>query len=319
MGAVLTRLKRIAFIFLVFFLVSCGVEHKPPLRVGINLWPGYEPFFLARDMGEYKELPISLIEYPSPSGAIRAMRNGTVEAVALTLDEVLSLIESGVKAKVVLVINISDGGDAILTRPDILSLEQLRGKAVVSESSVLANYLLSRALDETDLGLSDIERLYLPISEHLQAYERNQADAIVTFEPVRTKLINAGARELFSSAQIPGEIVDVLIVRDDVIEAEPEVVQALVDGWYNALQQLHKYPDKTAEKLSEHLQITPEEVLSSFSRLNWPGRSRVSEMLNENNAAIEPMAKRIQHIMLKQQQLGHEYAFKSLFTDRFVK
>jgi len=316
---ILNLLKFIMILSVMFFITGCGVEQKSPLRVGINLWPGYEPFFLARDMGEYANSPISLIEYPSPSGAIRAIRNGTVEAVALTLDEVFNLVDSGVKAKVVLITDISNGGDAILARPGINALEELRGKVVLSEATVLSSYMLNRAFDDTDLSLSDIHRVYSPISEHTWVYENSKVDAIVTFEPVRTKLIEAGAKELFSSADIPGEIIDVLIVRDDVIESSPEVVQALVDGWYTALQQLHAYPEKSSKMLSTRLHITPKEVLSSLNRLSWPNRYQVNEMLNDKTATLSPISKRIQMMLIQQQLLNHEQSFQSLFTDQFVK
>ena len=112
---------------------GCSREQAQTLRIGISLWPGYEPFFLARDLGFYDDLPVTIIEYPSLSGASRAMKNGTIDAVALTLDEVLLLINSGVDAQVVLVTNISDGGDVILARPKIESVEQLRGKTIVDD------------------------------------------------------------------------------------------------------------------------------------------------------------------------------------------
>ena len=44
---------------------------------------------------------------------------------------------------------------------------------------------------------------------------------MVTYEPVRTKLKSAGARQIFDSSLIPGEIVDVLVVRTSYLAASP--------------------------------------------------------------------------------------------------
>src|SRR6476646_10819826 len=77
-------------ILLVFLLGNCAKE-QPPLRLGTVVWPGIEIFYLARDLGYYKNTPIRLVDYPSGSELIRAYRNGELEAATLTMDEVLLL------------------------------------------------------------------------------------------------------------------------------------------------------------------------------------------------------------------------------------
>ena len=63
----------------------------------------------------------------------------------------------------------------------------------------------------------DIKIVFLGVSEHERAFKNGKVDAVVTFGSARTKLLAAGAKQLFDSSQIPGEIVDVLIVSEDVI------------------------------------------------------------------------------------------------------
>jgi len=38
-------------------LFACSAEQESPLRVGTNIWPGYEPFYLARELGYYEQQP----------------------------------------------------------------------------------------------------------------------------------------------------------------------------------------------------------------------------------------------------------------------
>ncbi len=83
-------------------LAGCGVEPAPPLRIGTNVWSGYEPLYLARELGYLDPRSVHLVEYPSASEVIRAFRNQAIEAAALTFDEVLLLTQDGFEPRVVL-------------------------------------------------------------------------------------------------------------------------------------------------------------------------------------------------------------------------
>lgn len=314
------KLRAVLLCCLVMFIaIGCSVEQQKPLRIGICLWPGYEPFFLARDLGLYDDLPITIVEYPSPSGAARAMKSGTIDAVALTLDEVLLLIDDGVKAQVVLVTDVSNGGDVIVARPPITGVEQLKGKTIISESTGLASYMLNRALDLHGLLPSDVNSVFLPMSEHLRAYQQDDIDALITFEPAKTHLLNAGAKEIFSSADIPDEVVDVLTVRQSYIDLHPEIVRGLIDGWYQALQFFENNSDTAAEMISVRLKITPQEVLDSYRGMELPPREEVSKLLGSETMEILPVAERLQQAMLQHNLLYERSDLEAIFTDQLLQ
>jgi len=74
----------------------------PPLRVGTNVWPGFEGFYLARDLGYFDDTPVQMVEFGSSSEVLRAYRNGDLEVAALTLDETLLLAETNPQVRIVL-------------------------------------------------------------------------------------------------------------------------------------------------------------------------------------------------------------------------
>lgn len=129
---------------------------ESPLRIGTNNWPGYEPLYLARDLGHYKGTPIKLVELPSTSEVMHALRNRTLEGAALTLDETLTLLDSGFHLKIILVMDFSDGGDVLLAKPEIASLSALRGKRVAVEYTAVGAIILDAALNAAGLSASDI-------------------------------------------------------------------------------------------------------------------------------------------------------------------
>ncbi len=66
-----------------------AVMPVPLTRVGGILWVGYEPLFLARDLGRYDAGTLRLVEMPSNTANLMALATGELEAATLTLDEFL--------------------------------------------------------------------------------------------------------------------------------------------------------------------------------------------------------------------------------------
>lgn len=302
------------FLLLALLLGGCGMEQEPPLRIGTNLWPGYEPLYLARDLGYLDGTPVQLKEFPSASEVIRAFRNGTLEGAALTLDEVLLSLESGMDLALVLVFDISHGADVILGRPGITTLADLRGRSVGVEASALGAYLLSRALQLAGLQPTDVRMIPLPVDEHPRAWQEERIDALVTFEPVRGQLLNQGAVELFDSSQIPGEIVDVLVVRRDVLKARPERVQALLTAWFKALDYLQAEPADAANRIVRRLKISPQALQDALQGLRLPDQAENLALVGGPNPTLAASADRLHGLMLDLKLLKAPVAVNGLFV-----
>lgn len=99
-------LKFIFGIPLLLWLTACSQTESPPIRLGTNVWPGYEPLYLARQQGFINENRVRLIEFSSSTQTIQAFRNNLLDTAALTLDETLLLLESGEDIHIVLVMDI---------------------------------------------------------------------------------------------------------------------------------------------------------------------------------------------------------------------
>ncbi|MCW9015004.1 MAG: ABC transporter substrate-binding protein [Gammaproteobacteria bacterium] len=135
---------------LVMSLIACdpAPENRTALRIGTNVWPGYEPLYLARHLGYLEGQNIRLVEYSSASQVIRSYRNDLIDAAAMTLDEALLLLDQGYHPKVVLVMDVSDGADVIIGKPDIREFKDLINKKVGVENTALGAFFLARALEK---------------------------------------------------------------------------------------------------------------------------------------------------------------------------
>lgn len=291
-----------AVMLLVAILSSCTDKTPEPLRIATNIWPGYAPLYLARDLGYYNT-PVQLHDLPSSSAVIMAFRNRSLDVAALTLDEALLLAQDGVDARIVLVMDTSNGADVLMARPEIRKLAGLKGKRVGVENGALGAYMLSRILDVAGLKSGDIQVVPLTVDQHEQAYKTVRVDAVVTFEPVRSKLLAQGAKILFDSSKIPDEIFDVLIVHADVLQNRSQSVEQLLEAWYRALDYLGANPSDASEKMARRQQITGREFGESLKGLNIPDRAENRRLLTGSRPALLPVAERLARVMLEHKLL----------------
>lgn len=312
-------------IALLFFLGGAGCTREPlaPLRVGTSVWPGYEPLYLARDQGFISSSSVRLVEFTSASETLRAFRNGAIDVAALTFDEALILAETSADFSVILVLDVSNGGDVILAHPPILKLRELKGKRVGLETTALGAYMLTRALQTVGLKPKDVRITPLDVLEQERAFKEKRIDAVVTYEPVRTKLLAAGARQLFDSSKIPGEIIDILIVRRSPPGAEEErraeQISHLVRRWFKALDFIQKDQRRAAALMAPREKLSPDEFQRALNGMRFPDREGNAVMFLDPSASFITNAQRLARVMVANRLLEREPEVKNLFDSRFVK
>lgn len=267
-------------------LGGCSASPEGPLRVGAVLWPGYEPLFLARKLGLLEGEPIKLVEYPSTPEALRAFLNGALEVVAITTDEFLRLARTEPSVRAFLVTDISNGADALVSQPQFETLESLKGRRIGVEVNAMAVYMLTRALASAGMSASDIQVLPMGVEDHLASYQRGELDAVVCYEPNRTRLLAAGARVLFDSSRIPGEVVDLLAVREKTMRERKARLRTLAQAWFGARQFFVDNPEKAAELMAPRLGVTAGEMLASLQLLKLPCQAENQEMLRPSGTLL---------------------------------
>ena len=163
----------IAVIFVVFAcawfaLQKFSVKNIPVLKqnkfyqgkviIGAETWPGYLPLFVASEKGYFKEAGLDVLvkRYPGLGQLSKDYVAGQMQGRAnLTLDAFNEHLQ-GLDHKIVLAIDYSNGSDAIVARKDIETIKDFQGKRVGYEPNTLEEFFVVWALNENELGLSDI-------------------------------------------------------------------------------------------------------------------------------------------------------------------
>lgn len=268
--------QRLAPLHLLFWvgllaLAGCAETTPPPIRLGINPWPGYEALFLARDKGFFAatKVPVQLVEYSDLADVRRAFMQGHIDGMTCTLIEVLQACDLSARCpQVVMVTDFSNGADVILAASTIPSMSALRGKRVAVETHSMGMFLLSRALARFGMQLDDVvlvPRNQLHMAQDLQ---KGHVDAVVSYPPVSLELQrHEGVHSLFSSADILGEIVDVIALDPQVLHQRRKEVAGILRAWDQALEFVAAQPEEAYRLMADRERITVPEFRHIFQSM----------------------------------------------------
>lgn len=292
---------------LMVLIATTGCQPPPePLRIVSSPWPGYEPLYLARDLGYLQESSVRITELPSSNLNMEAFSNGSTDLSTLTLDETLTLLARGQKLRILLVMDVSNGADAVVAKPEIQSLMELKGKRVGMENIPLGAYILSRVLDMTGLQASDMEIIPMPEDKHEKAYQQGKIDAAITMEPYKTRLTQAGARVLLDSSRIPDEIFDLIVVREDIYQSRREELCAFARQWFRTLDYVQANQQQAYAQMGKRLGMDAEAFRSVMGGLKVPSREDNQRMLGGEIPTLLAPARRLSDIMKAGQMLPGE-------------
>jgi len=281
-------------------LIPSCIFKAQPIKLGLHVWPGYEPIPLAKSMGWLDEKQVKIIQTDSATDSLKLLKEGKIDGAGLTLDEVLRARENGIQLSVILVCDISAGADQFLVRPEIKTLFEIKGRRSGVEDGALGALMLNQVLEAAHLKIEDIQPISLSIDQHVDAWKSSVIDAVVTYEPASSKIWEMGAKRLFDSSMIPNVIVDVLAVRSSLLDyAHSDALRHLVTAHLKALKYLNTNSEDAAYSMAPHLKLPPDQVMSSFRGLVLPDAEINIRLLDTSNPALLKSAYTVSKIMLK--------------------
>lgn len=275
----------IAFVGLLaaFVLAACSEAPSQPLRVGINPWPGYAPLFLAAEKGFFADegVEVELVELSSLADVRRAFERGQIDGMASSLVEVLDADRNSDRGPMIaLVADYSNGADVILAKRSITDIAALKGQRIGLEPGSLNRFILARALDQGGLTMDDVEIVSLPQVGLQEAVEAGAVDAVVTYPPISTGIEQTGlVAQVFSSADIPGEVVDVVSFSRETAVRRSSNIDAFVRGWGRAIDAMRTDPEESYALIGRHIGMSADELGEAYQGIELISADRQEEFL----------------------------------------
>lgn len=219
---------------------------EPPIRIGIISRPGHELLSLAEEKAYFAKegAPVRIVEFPSLLDARRAYERNQIDGLAATLVELAQLRGSRSRRPVAIsVLDVSEGGDALFVRQEISDIASLRGRRVGLELETSAELVLARALATAGLELDDVSLVPLHADEAPRALADGEVDAIVAAPPMAVAVERiGGARVLYSSASMPLEVADLLMLDERVLESRPSHADAILRALGRSVELTERAP-----------------------------------------------------------------------------
>ena len=311
--------KLFTAIFLILSLSSCDPYPKK-LTIGAAPWPTFEFAFLADELGYLDKSKYSLLELTSPTGVIQAFQTSKLDVAFVSLDEVLTLISLGVDLKIISIVDTSIGGDALLAKPEIKTLEQLKWRAIGYENKAAGALLLDEVFTLTGLNNQTVQLYEIKQNEVKDAYIKGNIEALVTREPIKQELLALGAHELINSSSLSLPITHVIIARTDVVKQQELQIVNFLKKYYRAREFYEKNKDDALTAMSVRLQLYPYLLEKAFLNVNLIDAKQALVRLSGSPSNMELQAKQLNHLMNDKLMLGQIHSnLSSLISTRILE
>jgi NitT/TauT family transport system substrate-binding protein len=255
-------MRRCLLLSLLLLLGACSEPPPEPLRIATNPWPGYEYLYLAEQLKLYavEGVEVQIFQFSSLNDARRAYERGQVDGFGGTLVEVLMAKEQSERQpQIIHVPDYSNGGDLIVAQAAISEVKQLQGKTVAIEPGTLNTYILARALNREGLTLDQVKLVSLAQADMFTALQKGEIDAAVTYPPHSIEMLKQlPLKQVFSTREIPGEVIDIIALDAQVIATRKADIQAMLRGLEAAHTYAKAHPDEAFRIMAEREKISPE-------------------------------------------------------------
>jgi len=287
-----------------------------PLKVGVVTWPGYAGGIVANDgfkpnkqciyWNNHKLLvEFSLME--DVDARNKAFASGQVDVVWSTVDfwanELPGFIDGGVKAKAIMQVDWSRGGDAIVAAGNINRIEDLRGKKIALALFTPSHWLLESSLQNSSLDDQEQERIVKGIIGKVASpdarmdFVAGRVDAAVVWEPDVAEALSKrpGAKVIVSTKTAANLIADLMVAREDFIKQHPDVIKAFVKGWFDGTAEANRRPESAVRVLMDneplYKELGPDVTLEQLSTVRWADLTDNTKMFGLDGS--EPLYDRI--------------------------
>lgn len=217
-------------------------QSRTEFKVAWSIYVGWMPWGYAADSGIVKKwadkygLTIEVTQFNDYVESLNQFTAGAYDAVTVTNMDALSIpAAGGVDTTALIVGDFSAGNDAVFLK-GAGALADIAGRKVNLVEFSVSHYLLARALDSVGLSEADVTVVNTADPDMVGAFQTADVEAMVTWNPMVAEIEGLpDATKVFDSAQIPGEIIDLMVANTASLAENPDFGKALAGIWYETV------------------------------------------------------------------------------------
>ena len=259
------------------------------VKITMHLWPGYFHSFIAQEKGFFEDegVNVELVLIENIDDNLQFFKEGKADAAFGLQSDAMLLYSQGVPLKIVYIVDFSNGGDVVVSKLDIKTITDLKGKTVsVDKLNSFNHIFLVELLRINGLEESDVKIVPIIASKVPNALKSGLIDAGQTWEPYQSQAIDNGYRLLATSADAPGIITDVLMFDSKFVEERPDDVKKILRSLDRALK--HRNIDYIGSYgiMSEATGISPSDLKRTIDGNTFPDLEENKESFAESEKLI---------------------------------
>ncbi|MEO0031197.1 MAG: hypothetical protein RIS94_955 [Pseudomonadota bacterium] len=240
------KIARIALLGSTLLLAACSGGGAPEKRtefsIGWSIYAGWMPWPYAQQAGIVKKwadkyhIKINVVQVNDYVESVNQYTAGKFDGVTVANMDALTIPAAGGKDTSAIILgDYSNGNDGILLK-GADTLAAIKGRQIYLAELSVSHYLLARGLEKAQLSFADVKTVNTSDADIVGAFASPDATAAVAWNPQLSVMRGqAGVKQVFSSADIPGEILDLLVVDTATLKANPDLGKALAGIWYDTV------------------------------------------------------------------------------------
>ncbi len=222
--------------------LPAAAAKKESFRIAWSIYVGWMPWAYAAEKGIVDKwaakygIEIEVVQINDYIESINQFTAGAFDGCVMTNMDALSIPAGGGLDSTALIIgDFSNGNDGLVVKGD-LGLADLKGRQVNLVELSVSHYLLARALDVAGIAERDLTVVNTSDADMVAAFKTAEVEAVVTWNPLLTEIAaEPGAKVLYTSADIPGEIIDMMVVNSETLADNPDFGKALAGAWFETM------------------------------------------------------------------------------------
>jgi NitT/TauT family transport system substrate-binding protein len=258
-------LTKIALLLLLMgILTACAQlqsapSPKPPLRVAFTQWWGDYTLLVAQETGLFEKYgaQVEPVYYDVFSDTFPDLAAGQIDVAFLAVGDIININRSA-PMKVV-AINDDGGADSIIARPEINSIQDLKGKKVGVLVGTQYELMVTEMLRSVNMNISDVTVIEVNPEDASQALKNNQVQAIYTWEPHLSEAVLNGNKVIYPTEKMR-LFPDTIVFRKSVVDERPEDVRAFLKAWFQAVEYRLQRQGETQVIAAKYLGTSAEDV-----------------------------------------------------------
>lgn len=295
------------------------------ITIGYSDWPGWTAWDIVEQQGFFKKhnVNVKLVWFPNYTDSLNALTAGQVDANCQTWSDTMGPLAQGQPLQAVLINDNSAGNDAVVGKPGIKSIKDLKGKNVATELGTVEQFVLDKALAANGMSEKDIHYVNIKVQDCPGAMVSGKIDACAVWEPNKSQLLKnmPGSNVLYDSKSLPGLIPDLLVFQKKVVDARPKDIQNVVDAWYDMMGWWKTHPDD-AVKIMAARTSSPVDFYKNFitgTRLFDATEAQAAFTQSSKPTSLYTSGGQVAQFLMDQKQIPKIPDYASAIDPTFVK